>query len=53
VRGQWDCDDLTALFRLFLRNQSPAGRLDGPWSRLGNWLARCVHRWHANTKAGS
>ncbi|MGD9633157.1 MAG: class I SAM-dependent methyltransferase [Pirellulales bacterium] len=53
VRGQWDCDDLAALFRLFLRNQSAADRLDGPWSRLGNWLARCVHRWHANTKKGS
>lgn len=53
VRGQWDCDNLTALFRLVLRNQAAADGLDGRWSRFGNWAQRFIHRCRANTKAGS
>lgn len=53
IRGQWDCDDLTALFRLCLRNQSATDNLDAARSWLANGFARCIHRWRANTRTGS
>jgi cyclopropane-fatty-acyl-phospholipid synthase len=53
VRGEWECDDLTALFRILIRNQAAAADLDGPGSRLSRWIYRGIHRWHANTRAGS
>ena len=28
LRGDWDCDDLTSLFRVFIRNRDCADRLD-------------------------
>lgn len=52
-RGQWDCDDLTTLFRILIRNQPAAQDLDGYWSRFSRWIYQGIHRWHANTKAGS
>ncbi|MES1212965.1 MAG: cyclopropane-fatty-acyl-phospholipid synthase family protein [Singulisphaera sp.] len=53
VRGEWDCDDLTALFRILLQNQTASEHLDGLLSRLSGWIQRGIHRWHANTKSGS
>lgn len=53
VRGDWECDDLTTLFRILVRNQAASNELDGRWSRLSRWIQQGVHRWHANTKAGS
>jgi cyclopropane-fatty-acyl-phospholipid synthase len=53
VRGEWDCDDLTTLFRLLVRNQAAGDDLDGLGSRLSRWIYQRVHRWHANTKGGS
>ncbi len=53
LRGDWDCDDLTTFFRLFVRNIEASDQLDSGLSRitgLGNWL---YHRWHANSKSGS
>ncbi len=49
--GDWDCDDLTSLFRIFCRNidgpsDSPLSRLSRPFLRAGHWLAR-------NTPTGS
>src|SRR5262245_53630187 len=49
VRGEWDCDDLTALFRILARNQAAAEDLDGPGSRCSRWIQQRMHRWHANT----
>lgn len=53
IRGLWDCDDLTSLFRIFLRNSDSANRLNdglakvaGIWHRLYEWT-------RANTRAGS
>jgi len=47
--GDWDCDDLTALFRLFVRGDDVSG--------LASWFAglsaRLYHRWHANHRRGS
>lgn len=36
-RGDWDCDDLTSLFRIFVRNREQAGRLDGGLARLATY----------------
>ncbi len=53
MRGDWDCDDLTTLFRILVRNQAALNDLDGPGSRLFRWLQQAVHRWNANTRLGS
>jgi cyclopropane-fatty-acyl-phospholipid synthase len=51
--GQWDCDDLTALFRILLRNESAMNELDRGWSRLAAACARQGHRLRRNTRRGS
>jgi len=53
LNGEWDCDDLTGLFRIFIRNSDAADRLDGPLTRLAGWGNRLYHQWHANTRHGS
>jgi cyclopropane-fatty-acyl-phospholipid synthase len=53
LRGDWDCDDLTAFFRLFVRNMEATQKLDRGLSQLSQWVNRLYHRWHANTKDGS
>lgn len=53
VRGDWDCDNLTVLFRLFVQNVPAAERLDRGWSRLAQWIHRFVHWRQANTRTGS
>jgi cyclopropane-fatty-acyl-phospholipid synthase len=53
LAGDWECDDLTSLFRLFLRDTATA---DG-MNRLTAWVsglsARAYHHWHANHRRGS
>jgi len=53
VRGEWECDDLPALIRMFVRNEAAAERLESRWARLTHGLHRLAHRWHANTLRGS
>ncbi len=53
MRGDWDCDDLTSLFRIFVRNRDSANRLEGGLARLAGWGQRMHHGWRANTRAGS
>jgi len=53
LRGDWDCDDLTSLFRIFLRNRETAGRLDGMLARAAHFGHRLFHVWHANSREGS
>lgn len=53
LRGEWDCDDLTAFFRLFVRNMDTTDRLDRGVSRVAKWVNRLYHAWHANSKSGS
>lgn len=53
LRGQWDCDDLTALFRIFLRNLNASDRMNRGLSRLLKIGHRLYHWWHANSKEGS
>ena len=51
--GDWDCDDLKGLFRLFLRNTAAADGLN----RFASWVAglpaRMYHLWHPNHRRGS
>lgn len=53
LRGQWECDDLTALFRIFLRNMDTTDRMDRGISRLVKIAHKLYHWWHANSKEGS
>ena len=53
LRGQWDCDDLTALFRIFLRNLDATDQMDRGPSRAFKLVNRLYHRWHANSREGS
>jgi cyclopropane-fatty-acyl-phospholipid synthase len=51
--GDWDCDDLTSLFRILVRNRSSADRLDGGLARLASHFHRLFHWWRSNTRQGS
>ncbi len=51
--GDWDCDDLAALFRLFLRSERAAERIEGGPARLAYALARLGHLARGNTRRGS
>lgn len=53
LRGDWDCDDLTALFRLFVQNGAAATQFDRGLSRVLRLTHRLYHWWRANTRAGS
>ncbi len=53
LRGEWDCDDLTSFFRLFVRNIDTTDRLDRGVSRITKWVNRLYHSWHANSRSGS
>jgi cyclopropane-fatty-acyl-phospholipid synthase len=53
MRGDWDCDDLTRLVRLFSRNRSALETLDGGLGQLMEPINNLVHRLHRNTVAGS
>jgi cyclopropane-fatty-acyl-phospholipid synthase len=53
LRGDWDCDQLTEFFRIFVRNIDTTDRLDRGLSRLTTWVNRLYHHWHANSKSGS
>ncbi len=53
IRGDWDCEDLTSLFRIFARNRKPTGRLDRGLASLASYGHRLFHGWHANTRSGS
>lgn len=51
--GDWDCDDLTAFFRIFVRGEKETDRLDRGLSKLGAILGRAYHALRRNTKSGS
>lgn len=53
LQGDWDCDDLTALFRIFTRNLSTGDALDAGVARVAGVGHRLFHRWHANDRSGS
>lgn len=53
MRGWWDCDDLTSLVRIFLRNRKVLNNLEAGVARLAMALHRRVHSFRKNTKDGS
>jgi cyclopropane-fatty-acyl-phospholipid synthase len=53
IDGEWDCDDLTAFFRVFVRSVGETDRLERGMSKLGVWLAKGMHRLRRNTRSGS
>lgn len=50
IDGQWTCDDLTTLVRIFLRNPQAMQRLHGPWSWLKSLVAATQHLLRRNTR---
>ncbi|MGE0608127.1 MAG: class I SAM-dependent methyltransferase [Pirellulales bacterium] len=53
LRGEWDCDDLLSLFRLFARNMSLAQSGERGLARLGKLAARFWHAARRNSLRGS
>lgn len=53
LRGDWDCDDLTGLFRIFIRNRESAYRLDSGIARLAGMAHRTIHWLRGNTRRRS
>ena len=52
-RGDWDCDDLTSLCRIFVRNRNSGDRLDRGAARLAAYGHRLFHWWNQNSRLGS
>jgi cyclopropane-fatty-acyl-phospholipid synthase len=53
LRGAWDCDDLTSLFRIALRDARIADATDRRFARWTAPIARIMHRLRSNTRHGS
>ncbi len=53
VHGLWDCDDLTALVRVFARNLALSDEMDRLSVRVGGALLRLGHALRRNTRTGS
>lgn len=51
--GQWDCDDLTSLVRIIVRNQPTKDSLEEGLARLSRPLQHLLHRLNDNTRRGS
>jgi cyclopropane-fatty-acyl-phospholipid synthase len=53
MNGLWDCDDLTGLTRLLLRNRAVLDGMEQGLARLSVPLRALLHRMNRNTRAGS
>jgi cyclopropane-fatty-acyl-phospholipid synthase len=53
IRGDWSCDDLTALVRIMVRNREVLEGLEGGLARLRRPLFKLFHHLHRNSRAGS
>lgn len=53
MAGKFRCDDLTALVRIFVRNESVMEEMEGGGARLVLPLLRLGHRLKSNTRRGS
>ena len=53
MAGDWSCDDLTALSRIFLVNRGVLDGMDGGMARLANPVRRVLHALARNTRSGS
>jgi cyclopropane-fatty-acyl-phospholipid synthase len=53
IAGQWECDDLTALTRILVRNREALDGVDGVLARLSQPWLRLRHRLRRNNRTGS
>jgi len=53
VLGRWDCDNITGLVQILLRNQAVLYGMNRGLSRLANPLNRLLHWLNRNTSRGS
>ncbi len=53
LRAEWDCDDLTALFRILLQNRDVMDGMESGLARAGLTVARGIHSLRRNTIDGS
>ena len=53
LNGDWDCDNLTNLIRIFVRNPDAADRLEGGFALLQRGVQRFYHWFNQNSKSGS
>lgn len=53
MNGFWQCDDLTAIVRLFVVNRDFMNDVDSGWSRLSAPLLKMAHVLNRNDKDGS
>jgi cyclopropane-fatty-acyl-phospholipid synthase len=51
--GYWDCDDLTRLIRVLVRNRDVLDGMEGGLARLATPLRKLLHRINRNTMTGS
>ena len=51
--GYWSSNDLTALFRLMVRNLSTMDNLESGFAAMGNWWLRRRHKARSNTRTHS
>jgi cyclopropane-fatty-acyl-phospholipid synthase len=52
-QGDWDCEDLTTLFRIFVRNLNQADQFDGGLAGVVGFGQRLFHWWRSNSRTGS
>ncbi|MEM9111684.1 MAG: cyclopropane-fatty-acyl-phospholipid synthase family protein [Planctomycetota bacterium] len=53
IHGLWDCDDLTALVRIFARNLALSDQMDKVSVRIGGAILKLGHHLKRNTLSGS
>lgn len=53
IRGDWDCDDLTKLFRRFIQNQGQLNEIERTLAGLSRFRDRVFNRLTKNTINGS
>lgn len=53
LHGDWYCEDLTSLFRIFVRNLNQADQFDGGLAGVVGMGQRLFHWWRSNSRTGS
>lgn len=53
MQGHWDCDELTTLVRILLRNRNVLQTMDSGFGRLTAPMRKILHRLNRNHRAGS
>ncbi len=53
IAGDWDCDDLTCLIQIFVRNRNLLDGMEGGSAKFKNALLKLGHFFNKNTLEGS